>query len=432
MNNVTFRHGTTAWLLILASAVSLGAQENPSNVQEDIKRIEKRLEQIEQESAELRRMLDELRATVTTPGQEPKETVDDLLAIEPLEPAGQEPALEAADPLEARPVQSQVAVTGANIFNPSIAIVGNLVGAVGDEHPIEERSPIDLAEAELSLQAWIDPYAQANFFIGFSEEEGAAVEEAYAEFVRLPWDLVGKAGKMKATFGKFNQQHFHAWSWVDAPLVIDRFFGEEGLADSGISASRLIPNPWGLFLEGTAEVYRGEVEDVFERESRNDLLYLGHLKAYHDLSESSNIELGGSWARGSLPESEGQNEFTGVDLTYRWKPLQRAMYRSLLARAEIVRNERDDQEESATGWYASADYQFARRWTAGLRFDRTDLPEDPSLTERSQSLLVTFRPSEFSLFRTQLRRFDVPGFDPGVELLMQLQFAIGAHGAHKF
>jgi hypothetical protein len=49
--------------------------------------------------------------------------------------------------------------------------------------------------------------------------------------------------------------------------------------------------------------------------------------------------------------------------------------------------------------------------------------------------MLTFLPSEFSLVRTQLRRnrYDQPaGPVTATELLVQVQFVIGAHGAHPF
>ena len=49
------------------------------------------------------------------------------------------------------------------------------------------------------------------------------------------------------------------------------------------------------------------------------------------------------------------------------------------------------------------------------------------------SATLTFWPSEFSQLRGQLRRTKYGDLDKSVtELLMQLQFSIGAHGAHSF
>ncbi len=413
--------------------------------------LEQRLQKLDDQAAELRREIQQLRAELGPPSAEavPEGEAEDLMAIEPVaEPADSKPEdLSGVEPvattkgeaptavpqtLDSALKQNPVSAGASKAFNPDISIIGNFVGSAGDLNPVEDRKTFSLQEAEIGLQAFVDPYAYANFFIGISPEEGVSVEEGYAEFIALPGDLTAKVGKMKASFGKFNLSHFHTWSWVDAPLVMERFFGEEGIADSGISVSRIFPNRFDLYVEGTAEVFGGSVDGVFDPIQRDDLLYVGHLKTYHDLTESSNVELGASWAGGTLADAGGPNRFYGIDATYRWKPLARSVYRSFLARTEIVRNDRANLDRSATGFYLSGDYQFAQRWIAGLRIDQTNLPDHPSLTDRSQSLVLTFRPSEFSLLRGQLRRFDYAGFEDGWELLGQLQFAIGAHGAHKF
>ncbi len=435
MTIVTARYVLITLLGLLILAAPAAAQEASTQSREDrIEQLEMKLEALGRSTEQLRHELEELRKDLADDETSDENAAeanrdDDLMDVEII--TSSEPADEPAETL-GEPVVTTQASPASNIFNPKIALIGNVIGSAGSSNPVEERESISLAEAEMSLQAWVDPYMQANVFIGYSEQEGAAIEEAYADFVTLPWDLVARVGKAKAPFGKFNESHFHSWSTVDAPLVNDRFFGEEGIADSGIEIDHLVSNPWNTFIELTGAIYRGNVEDVFEAGDRNDLLYVAHAKMYRDLSDSSNFELGTSWARGTLPENGGSNEFSGIDLTYRWKPLSRSIYNSFMGRAELMWNNREDQTETASGFYLLGDYQFARRWSAGLRVDQTDLPEDPLLTDRSQSLFLTFHPSEFSLLRSQLRRYDYDGMDDGVELLLQFQFAIGAHGAHAF
>ena len=124
----------------------------------------------------------------------------------------------------------------------------------------------------------------------------------------------------------------------------------------------------------------------------------------------------------------------GVDATVRYKPLRRSIYRSFLGRAELVwsRRQQAGGVESAFGYYLSGDYQFARRWYAGLRYDRSDRADDASVLDTGVAAVLTFRPSEFSLVRGMYRRTRYAQSETANELLMQLQFAIGAHGAHPF
>jgi hypothetical protein len=164
------------------------------------------------------------------------------------------------------------------------------------------------------------------------------------------------------------------------------------------------------------------------------------LKAFRDLTENSNIEIGTSYARGPLAGAEsGKNQFAGMDATYRWKPLQRSIYNSFIGRLEAITNKRDDFDRRLKGFYASADYQLARRWFAGLRIDAadrivtTEAIEPLRFDDRGISGTLTFWPSEFSQLRGQVRRTRYGDVGRAVnELLLQLQFSIGAHGAHVF
>jgi hypothetical protein len=270
-------------------------------------------------------------------------------------------------------------------------------------------------------------------------KEGVEVEEGYAEFIALPWDLSAKVGKKKALFGKANTWHTHIRPWIDQPLVIHNFFGDEGLSDTGISVSKLLPNRV-FFTELTGEVLSGNAEGVFERKNPNDLLYNAHLRLFRDLTENSNLELGTSYARGTGAESGGVSQFAAVDVSYRWKPLQRGLYRGFIGRLEMMLNDRDDLEKRLTGFYASAEWRLAQRWIAGARIDhagRANSLSDEDVTgarfsDRGTSLLLTFQPSEFSQIRSQLRRTSYGGERSVTEFLLQLQFAIGAHGAHPF
>ena len=153
--------------------------------------------------------------------------------------------------------------------------------------------------------------------------------------------------------------------------------------------ARLIPNPW-LFLEATGQIFRGDSgETLFRADRRSDVSYIGHLRGFHDLSESTNVDLGFSYAYGHNPaglvDGVDVGRFTtslfGVDATLRWKPLARALYRSFVGRAEVIWSRRDqfDGLQRSVGFYVSGDYQLARRWFAGGRFDRSDRADQSSI-----------------------------------------------------
>jgi hypothetical protein len=325
------------------------------------------------------------------------------------------------------------AATGSRIFNPDSSLIGNFVGVAG-RNPLSDQPPLSLTEVEAAFQAVVDPYARADFFLS-AVPEGLEVEEGYITFTSLPAGVLLKVGKMRAQFGKVNTMHTHILPWADRPLVSQNFLGgEEGLADSGISVSRLIPNGF-MFIDAIGEVYRGD-SNVFQSEARSKLNYVGRLRGYRDLTEGTNIDFGVSYAGGPSAALQGYNaQLTGVDATFRYRPLRRAIYRQFVGRTEFVWSRQDAPDglqQNASGVYGSADYQFARRWFVGVRGDRSGRALASALHDSGGSLSLTFRPSEFGLIRGQYRRtLYAEGIDAN-ELLFQVSFSIGAHGAHTF
>src|SRR5262245_1965106 len=219
-------------------------------------------------------------------------------------PAGAEGA---GGPSGSLPVYGNAAAS-SKIFNPDIAVIGDFLGAVGKNEvhpdpfgPGPDPRALQMHESEASFQAVIDPYARGDFFISFGEE-GVELEEGYVSFTSLPGGLLARVGKMRGAFGKVNSLHNHVLPWTDRPLVTNNLVGgEDGISDAGISVARLIPNPW-VFLEATGQVFRGdsgpEEQPLFRTSKRSDLTYVGHVRAYHDLNEDSNIDLGFSYAHG--------------------------------------------------------------------------------------------------------------------------------------
>jgi hypothetical protein len=343
-----------------------------------------------------------------------------------------EPAAVPVLPTEPIPTAAAPAQT-SNYFNPAIALIGNFL-AVGGHNPVEDLPAAELRESELSLQAIIDPYARADVFLAFGEE-GVEVEEGYVTFTALPAQLLAKVGRMRASFGKVNTLHLHTLPWADQPLPVVNLLGEEGWIGTGVSVARLFP-VGNVFTEGTLQVFRGEAEGLFEGAKRSDLAYNGHYRVFADLTEASNLDLGLSYGFGPNGTTEdAETRLEGLDLTYRWKPLQTGMYRGLTLRGEVYRSRREqpEGEQTALGWYASGDYRLARRWFVGARYESAEHADDESLRDTGTAGILTFWPSEFSQLRAELRRRHFSLTDETAnELLLQLQFSIGAHGAHPF
>ena len=368
------------------------------------------------------------------------------------EPAPAPAVATAAAPEAAAKVDGQGSAAPAGsskVFNPDISVNGNFVGAAGN-NPFATLPALLLSEVEASFQAVVDPYARADFFLSVTPS-GINVEEGFITFTSLPASLQLKVGQVRAQFGKMNTLHTHGLPSVDRPIVTDNLVGgDEGLADAGLSLSRLINNPY-VFLELTGEVYAGR-SAVFQSTQRSHLAYVGRVRAYRDITESSNIDIGTSVAFGpatvdvplpvlsapgmaTLQATDMNKRLIGIDATFRYRPLQRAIYQRLNVRTEFIWSRQDmptAPAEQAFGLYLSGEYQFARRWYIGARADRSGRVTDAAAIDNGGSVFLTFWPTEFSQIRGQFRQIRFAEGTRANEFLFQFNFSIGAHGAHAF
>ncbi len=425
------KHAVLPVALLLAAALPAVGQEQSAEIEKRLRALEDQVKLLQAEITKLH----EGKTATASPGPTP--------ALPPPEAPS---ALSDAPTGGAERPDGPLPIYGggaSKALNPDIGMIGNFIGASGRSRGgSESLAPlpsVTLQESEMSLQAIIDPYARADFFLAIGQE-GIEVEEGYITFPTLPGGLLLKAGKMRANFGRLNAFHNHTLPWIDRPLVMYNLLGgstddpDTGIKDAGISVSRLIP-AGKLFVEATGELLRGESGTLFQASRRQDVGAVGHLRAYTDLTEATNIELGGSYARGHNDAgSQFLTQLYGVDLTLRWRPLRRAIYHSFAGRTELIWSRR--QEPAATqrafGGFVSADYRVNRRWFLGARYDWAERARLAAVRDKGLSAVLSYWPSEFTQVRSQYRRTNFGGERVANELLFQILFTIGAHGSHPF
>ncbi len=353
---------------------------------------------------------------------------------------------------------------------------------LGDHDP--QKRGFSLRNAEIALDGAVDPYFKgfANIVLKLDNdnETELELEEVYAQSTSLPANLQLKAGQFFAAFGRNNPQHPHQWAFVDAPIISTRTFGPDGLRNVGTQLSWLTPLPFytevflGIFdgQGGTAFSFRNRGEPEFvpqmyghftnHREIRGpgDLVYTPRVASSFDISETQTLVVGISGAFG--PNSTGlrsRTEIYGTDIYWKWKsPNAHAGFPFVSWQAEVlsrrfgaaaddpnepvrVRNLTPSPAENLGDWgiYSQVLWGFRPRWVTGIRgeyaggndalFDRID----PFRGERYRvSPVLTFYPSEFSKVRLQYN-YDTGEFiGDEHSVWMQLEFLLGAHGAHKF
>jgi len=434
--STSFRIGLLAVISLIAAipaypqqtgtSQAASGQSDNAALQQKIRDLEDRLIALEGQV----RLLKSQAASPTTPSAATTETAAQAVP---------------AAPTTAAPLSQAQAISlggaggsAAKALNPDISAIGDFI-AVAGHNPVQPSPSLEMHESELGFQAIIDPYARGDFFLSFGEE-GVNLEEGYITFTALPAGFVAKVGKMRSAFGKVNTMHNHVLPWVDRPLVTNNLVGgEDGLDDAGVSIERIIPAPKGIFVEATGQLFRGDSGDaqhpLFRASTKSDVSAVAHLRTYKDITESTNVDIGFSYGRGH--NDLGSNFLTqlyGIDATLRWKPLRRSIYHSFVGRGEFIWSQRQQLpfEQRAFGFYTSADYQIGRRWFLGGRYDHSDRSEFANLTDQGASAVLTYWPSEFSQVRGQYRFTHYAGNIDIHELLMQVQFSLGAHGAHPF
>jgi hypothetical protein len=376
--------------------------------------------------------------------------------------------------LEAK--QSTVQDTSSR-FNPAMSLDGLFTAGASTVPDLEtlqtgahdpNQRGFTVQNIELTLSGNVDPYFTAIGHLIFGiDREGESfleVEEAYLTSTALPANLQLRAGQFFTQFGRLNPKHPHAWAFVDQPLINGRMFGGDGMRGPGIQLSYLVPLP--IYAEAMVALQnsQGETmfsfrnapgEDVFGRavverevEGIADLVITPRLAASFNPSDTQTVLLGVSGAFG--PNGSGESARTqifGIDLYYKWKPLQTVKGWPFVAwQTEIMKREYDNAadgtfpEEQLRDWggYTQMTWGFAPRWVAGLRGEyvagRDGDLTDPLRERRVRvSPNLTFYPSEFSKWRVQYNRDDVQTRDDIVHsVFLQWEFLIGAHGAHTF
>jgi hypothetical protein len=179
-------------------------------------------------------------------------------------------------------------------FNPDIGVIGDFQASYTSRG--KRNFDTYLNETELSLQAVVDPYIRADFFLSFGRDPqtgkyGVNVEEGYLTTLSLPAKLQLKAGKFKEAVGRINPVHAHALPFIDLPNAYVNYFGD-GLNDEGLSLSWLLPTKT-VYQELTVQATSGASESPsFYRGDNNHFIYLGHLKNFITLSDNATLEIG--------------------------------------------------------------------------------------------------------------------------------------------
>jgi hypothetical protein len=400
---------------------------------------------------------------------------DSLLLMREVERIRAEPRARVTDTTQT----SSSGPTNARLL-PDISAVGDFVADLSpDSLTTESGKRVDVREVEIAVQAAVDPYFRGDIFLGISDAEGIAIEQAFLTATALPWGLEARIGRFLMPFGKQNTTHRHDLHTVDYPYAIQEFFGPEGFKGTGLMVSKLFA-PFGFYQEvQLTAVDQLAVEEetpltLAEPVNRrlSGLGYSARLRNYWDISQAANVELAFSGVTGkrafavlgpncpiemlcsAVPDADGnvrgaaaRQSVIGADFTYRWRPLQQGLYKSFILQAEVMqqRNPDDptvsgllngeslDGRDDLLGYYAFARYQLSRRLYLGGRYDGIGSSNSDDKLAAASAYLEFF-PSEFSKLIAGYEARMPTGWGNGTvhRILLQATFALGPHKPHPF
>ncbi|HSQ74950.1 MAG TPA: hypothetical protein VLT13_05310, partial [Bacteroidota bacterium] len=344
------------------------------------------------------------------------------------------------------------------------------------------REGFNLNYAEITFFSVVDPYFEL-FAICHLSVEHVHLEEAYWLTKRLPAGFQLKAGKFLSSFGRINELHTHYWDFADRPLVHQALFGAEGLNEIGARITWVAPIETYVMAGG--EVLMGDNETSFGRAGfaqpaqgisvsspRGPALFVGYLESSVDIDNASVLaRLSGAHGKAQSDEEfssgspnsqalSGNSTILGGALTvkhtfdairylslqseYLWRNTKGTRY-SLDATQQAHESTLESRQ---SGFYAQAVTKFGLRWRAGLRMDvlqGNEVVEDGNRSDLPTALprysaMLEFSPTEFSRIRLQYNvdRSRYNEVNQGLnrttvhELTLQVNLAIGAHGAHAF
>jgi hypothetical protein len=317
---------------------------------------------------------------------------------------------------------------GQNAFNPDMSLVFNFGSRLVDSMvpPVRRAA---MREIEWGIAADVDPYMRAEAYIAFAspldEDEGEVdVEEAFGSYTGLSAGTDIRVGKLAGAIGRINRNHVDQLDFFDYPLLVTSVLGEEGLRAPGVSWAYLFPGD--QFNEITIEALVPDDGPLFAGSDAGKPLWVGHYRTFFDFTQDLSAQLGFSYGTG--PMGGETSSVYGADFVAKLRP--EGTGRSAVFEAEALWYEAGGGAQR-NGHFASLAIELSKRVWAGARYDYVQLP-DGSDTLRAFSTGLTLKMTEFQLIRLEWQNVDSNAGASRNQLMLQVQFLIGPHRAHKY
>ncbi len=382
---------------------------------------------------------------------------------------------------------SRPATSSENSFNPAISLIlsgtyGQLkqaptipaTGFAMSANPGHQQG-FNLGESELGIIANIDPDYRGVATMALSPAGGVSMENAFVQSSAPGNGINIKFGRYFSGLGYLNEQHAHAWDFVDQPLVYASLWDNQ-LGEDGVQVKWLAPAD--MFIELGGEVGRGRGfpgsdrtkngggsgvlfahvgDDIGIEHSWRAGISLHETKRVNALSTAVPDLLG--TAGGVNNSFSGDSKTAGLDFVWKYSPNGNISERYFKLQGEYFRrketglltydtagaNITDSFSVTQSGWYLQSVYQFMPRWRSGLRYDRLDpgvatsgalntgsVISNYAFNPSRTTWMVDYNPSEFSRLRMQVSHDQSRQGLSENQIFLQYIMSLGAHGAHQY
>lgn len=306
------------------------------------------------------------------------------------------------------------------------------------------NNKLGIRSAEFMLYAPVDTTFDALINFAAHNEDGeyhAELHEGYISSSKLIPNLRFKAGMFFLGVGRLNQFHQHDWAFISAPKVQSEFFADEGVHDTGLEFTYLLPTDsyWDITV-GVTDGYQFGEEDTVEK-PHVPTHYI-RPSTFIDFGDAGGLQIGFNY----LGRTDGQGlqtQLTGLDFVFKKKE---GNFNRWLFQSEIwnrVQNSETTERADQIGAYFYPEYGFSARWFLGMRFDAyTDNSlkfDDGGKRDNLDYAFVptlTYKNSEFVTWRLAYTHEvnNVAMEADQINRVIELQFIaiLGAHPAHSF
>ncbi|MDG0815383.1 outer membrane beta-barrel protein [Bdellovibrio svalbardensis] len=307
------------------------------------------------------------------------------------------------------------------------------------------NNQLQIRSAEFMLYGALDPYFDALINFAAHNEEGeykAELHEGYIGSTKLLPGFRFKAGTFFLGVGRLNQFHQHDWPFISAPRVQSEFFADEGIHDTGLEMSYLLPTDsyWDITVGVTNGYQWGE--DSVRAKPQAPVLYI-HPVTFIDLGADKGLQLGLNYL--TRTDAQGlKTQLSGLDFVFKQKE---GRFNRWFLQSEIWyqnQNSSVTDRSEKIGAYIYPEYGISQNWAVGLRFDGfSDLSQTfEGSTDKQKNLdyafapTLTYKTSEFAIWRMAYTHEvkNVSQEADKIDRKIEFQFIaiLGAHPAHTF